>query len=226
MNPAQTEQELQELSKRIRELQEMKALVLEDRRAYHKHMTKEEKMEAARLLSPLDSFMQSILNEGFMTGSMVYGDPAAAKDRDMCVLIHPRAFTGQALGAEDTDYFEEDGFQALYANDGSDLPVNIICFSNPRLYEAWQKATITMKTLSIQSPGIFFTKWKRVRVFRAFVDIFWKVETLPEFRRMDTRKALDLKRCVDCGREAIYFTTMSEQLAYETTGICERCRNK
>jgi len=227
---------INELSKKIAALQSIKADMEAENRANIFKMTKEQKIEASWKLPELTEGHWDLIKEcGFMTGSVVYGDPDTANDTDWCVNTHPKYLIGYAIGADNTDYFESDGFQLLYCHWKGQL-INVICFSDISLMNAWYQATQYMKILRNETVKSqlwvdssnklalvepFNTKWSRVRMFRALVDVLGPVKEL--YRELDYNEATQYNRCKRCGREAINFMNAQNRQRYEETLICERC---
>ncbi len=193
-------------------------------------LNKEERIEVSKHIPPLTEEHWRLIQEaGFATGSRVYGGTTRGSDHDWCVYCPPCMFSGYSVGS-DLEYFTEGGFSSLYARNKAGLLVNILCFSDGELFGAWKKATqimYDMFTMSEACQDAFSeSKWKRVRVFRALVDIHWPVKELPEHRKESRELSLLLHKCQRCGREAINFTTKKQREMYEIDGICERCREK
>ncbi len=206
--------------------------------------TKIGRMEDAMEFPALTPQLWDLLStQGFKTGSEVYAPGIASADEDWCIHISPQAFIGYAAGIEDDSYFETDGFASLYAHDNSGKAVNILCFSDYNLFEAWHKTTQVMEnlmqtTLYDQSykafidrenphrplAKIFEKKWCRVRLFSALRDILWPVEVLQ--KPMAEKEALRWNKCKVCGRKALFFTSRLEKHKYLEDGICERCREE
>jgi hypothetical protein len=194
-------------------------------------MAKEERIEATMKLPMLSESLYDLLErDGFKTGSDIYSN-VEPNDYDWCINVPPHAFSGFALNT-DADYWINDGFASVYAHYHGNL-LNIICFSDYELMQAWFMATKVMRRLSNQYQvdqygrvvadigALFNEKWARVRVFRALKDIFWPMRELPE--PLDRQEALQHHMCMICGREAVNFTCKAARVAYQESGICERC---
>ncbi len=194
--------EMADLTKRIAELQEMKHRVLEDMENDVKKMTKEDKIQAALSMPSLTPGHMDVLQEGFMTGSHVFGDPDIANDIDYCILCHPRAFIGHAVGAEFADYFEL-----------MKIIRTVKLIKNP------YRDSSNFRTLE----SAFDEKWSRVRVFRALCDVLWPARQINYTNKTD-EDLMKYSKCVKCHREAISFMTQASKDEYERTGVCERCR--
>ena len=182
-----------------------------------KNMTKEQRITATWTLPALtDSLWKTIQETGFKTGSSVFSD-AESNDLDFVVAVPPHVFEGYAVGMLDTGYWHNDGFTSLYAHYDGAL-INILCMSDSELMRAWHLTTDIMKQMQLRA---YDTKWKRVRVFRALVDVLWPERQLKE--PLSKEEAWEHHKCSLCGREAINFTCMAERQKYQATGICERC---
>lgn len=216
-----------ELNKRFAELQ-LKINDLEQAEIDRiKGMNKAERMKLAFTYPELTAGHMDLLYDdqfAFMTGSTVYSPyPGRAKDVDYVILIHPQAFNGYAVGANMSDYWEEDGMDTLYAHRKGIL-YNIICVGDPELFKAWRETTDIMRSLMVNCSALGFErKWARVRVFRALRDVLWPVEQKPTFAQLDHHDAVSLHKCRLCKREAINFTCKPAREYWENTGICERC---
>jgi hypothetical protein len=204
-----------------------------------KRMSKTELIEATWKLPEMDQYLYELLSEqgGFMTGSNVTSDIDDPKDEDWCVQIAPSAFSLYSLGQSDHGYWEADGFSTVYCHYQGKL-VNIICFSDTQLFEAWYVATEIMRGIkdhfvprppntyygnaptTTSMSDIFATKWKRVILFRALKDIAYEPARK---REMDNDDAVKYHKCRECSREAIYFTCKAAKDHYLATTICERC---
>jgi len=161
-----------------------------------------------------DTLMELIEEVGFKTGSAIFSD-VVANDDDWVVNVPPKAFEGYAVGMMDEGYWQSDGMSSLYAHYDNRL-INIICMSDWKLATAWRITTEFMKKLQYMEIQVgpidtakdiplaeaFNTKWKRVRVFRALVDVLWPVQDLRvHLSEYDAKK----------------------YQKYQATGICERC---
>jgi len=187
-----------------------------------KGKTKEQIIELVWQLPPLPLYHRGLLLDcGFLTGSSVFSSAKPA-DKDYVVNLPPHMFNGYALNCLDTGYEEVGGMTAVYAH-SSGMIVNILCVSDIALYKAWEKTTQRMIQLH-ESGEDFSIKWKRVRVFRAFLDIYYNKPALPKDRqRLDLPTAINIQKCRYCEREAIYFTTAARKKHFLLTGQCERC---
>lgn len=196
-------------------------------------MTKQEIIEATWKLPALDEGLYEMLSiqGGFKTGSSVFTDIENPNDEDWCVCMSPSVFSGHSLGQADHGYWEADGFSTIYTHYKGQL-LNIICFSDTRLFYAWQATTQAMIHMSnmqdverdfrepISFAELFRTKWKRVSLFRAFKDIAYDPRSK---KAMDKNEAFKYHKCCECSREAIYFTCKAARMHYEETAVCERC---
>jgi hypothetical protein len=202
-----------------------------------RHMSKKEVIAATWSLPELSKDMYELLSEqgGFKTGSSVFTDINSPNDEDWCVCMPPSVFSEYTIGQCDEGYWHADGFSAIYAHHNGML-INIICFSDARLFEAWFATTEAMKKMAewptlatpynwsnnnqINLAELFKTKWKRVILFRALKDICYE----PHMKRpMEQDAALKYSKCKECSREAIYFTCAAAKAHYEATVVCERC---
>ena len=159
---------------------------------------------------------------GFKTGSSVYGAVGApVNDEDWCVLMPPTAFIGYTLGQDDQGYWEADGFSSVYCHIDDKL-INILCFSDNRLFTAWSCATDAMTKLQVDLSTAFIlgTKWKRVRIFRALKDALYDPINKKSMPKDDAWK---YEKCTCCSQEAINFTCRDAKNHYQLTAICERC---
>ncbi len=233
---------LEEIKKNIQALQVLKQQVEarledDDELCDVTQLTKEERINKVWKLPKLSSNLMAQLEEcGFITGSSVYSS-GKPNDIDWCVNIRPTAFKHYTLGCTNQGYWEADGFTSVYGHYEGTL-INIICFSDIDLMDAWYRATVVMKALKDmnveQSPfsrnakthvgTAFDTKWKRVRMFRALKDIFTPVRALEE--PLELKEALKYSKCKRCGQEAINFTCKDVKDRYIRSGICERCQSK
>ena len=163
-------QELMELKKQIEQQSSIDPNTLSD----------VERKEAIFSLPELTPDHMSLLrSSGFITGSTVFNDPAKADDIDYCIKGSPRVFSGYAIGisdkANDEYMWSKTDFVSIKGHCKGKV-INILCFSDPELYEAWSLATDAMIDL-LSSPKwdvkiyeACAVKWKRVRIFRALVD--------------------------------------------------------
>ena len=228
--------ELQELEKRRNALKSMMQAAKADARVSVDKMTKTERIRATWELPELSSSLMDVLEDnGFKTGSTVYGNAEDATDVDWCIMIPPEIFDGYALNTNDPGYWEADGFSSIYAHHRGKL-LNILCFSNGNLCRAWWGATRVMeKMVGLTIPGMYQSqsdyyalestkdsKWRRVRIFRALRDVMFEVR--PKGDPCSIKEAKEHHKCRICKREAINFTRMSERKKWENSGICERCR--
>lgn len=196
-------------------------------------MSKQEIIDATWKLPELPKEVYYLLEEqgGFKTGSSMFTDIENPNDEDWCVCIPPSVFDGWTLGQSDHGYWEADGFSTVYTHYKGQL-LNIICFSDTRLFYAWQATTQAMIHMGNMLPterdfrepinfaDLFRTKWKRVILFRAFKDICYDpISKKP----MDKVDAIKYHKCCECSREAIYFTCKAARTHYEETAVCERC---
>lgn len=201
-----------------------------------RQMSKTEVIEATWKLPEMHSTLYEMLKEqgGFMTGSNVTSNIIDPKDEDWCVQMPPSVFHGCSLGQSDHGYWEADGFSSVYCHHNKKL-INIICFSDRELFNAWYFATKTISSLKntildfptypwqenqLVFSDMLATKWKRVILFRALKDIAY--EPRPK-RPMDHDDALKYQKCKECSREAIYFTCKAAKDHYLMSAICERC---
>ena len=205
-------------------------------------LTKEQIIAEAMTLPDIPRRLLKLLDDnGFTTGSSVFGDPKLANDVDWVINVPPKVFRGYILGAS-LAYFNENRFVTGYGHVGETL-YNIICMSDRNLFKAWFFATTVMQAIralqvSCTPHGyreviqpmdqLYNNKYARVRVFRALVDAFDTVQVdipaIPtSYINQLAENALQWKRCKRCGREAINFTTLAHCHHWETTGICERC---
>ncbi len=202
---------------------------------------KDGRINDAMAYPPLSSTLWKFLrDQGFKTGSEVYAPGIKSADEDWCINCSPQAFRGYAAGIDDTDYFESNGFASLYARDGDNKPINILCFSDYELFEAWHKTTQVMENLthttledvdysngahkpfaSTKLEGILEKKWCRTRLFQALRDILWPVKALA--KDLNKHDALKKRVCKRCGRKAQFFSSWPNHKAYLDSGICERC---
>lgn len=196
-------------------------------------MSKKEIIAATWKLPELTTDLYFMLEEqgGFKTGSSVFTNIENPNDEDWCVCMPPSVFNGHSLGQADQGYWEADGFSTIYTHYKGTL-LNIICFSDTRLFYAWQATTQAMIHMgnmvsierdfrgSINFAELFKTKWKRVILFRAFKDICYDPISK---RAMDNDDAIKYHKCSECSREAIYFTCKAARTHYEETAVCERC---
>lgn len=220
-------EQVNELDRQIRLLQEHKANLMQEAVALTDistvGMTKKQLIAHAANLPDMPESLMGVLRDcGFQTGSMVYGNPDTAADSDWCVNVPPHVFTGYAIGAKKADYFDTDQFQPLYATYKGKL-LNIICFSDHRLMNAWRDATTVLTDMCAKHAGIrnaCTTKWSRVRLFRALCDVFEPVTN--RYNPLDQEEAIKYNKCKLCGREAINFTTKAHKDHYLATGVCER----
>ena len=161
-----------------------------------RHMTKQERIEATWALPALSpSHMATIQESGFITGSSnIISNP---NDIDWCVNLPPTVFRHHALGANNQDYWEQNSFSSLYAHYEGTL-INLLCFSNMDLMNAWYVTTQAMNYLAkfsgkksffyatSSSPpscndllrNAMLTKWKRIRIFRAIRDVLYNAPLL------------------------------------------------
>ena len=221
--------ELEKIDGQIARLQAERASITEPLEALceqdPKRMSKQDVIASAWKLPELPQYLFDTLvlgMGGFMTGSKVYGDADSAADEDWVVTIPPHVFKGYAVGTGQ-DYFDQGEMTVLYAHKDGQL-LNIICMSDHDQMKAWERTTTLMAEIQAsQGRRIFFDKWKRVRVFRAFVDIFWPATEVYGRRDISISEALEWRVCIRCGREAINFTNKPMREQWERTGICERC---
>ncbi len=98
---------------------------------------------------PLTEEMWDFINlEGFRTGSSVFALGIEPADEDWCVHMPPSVFEGYAYGTQTEEYIHDSGdFTSLYAHDSEGKTINLICFKNYELYEAWREATAIMSSL-------------------------------------------------------------------------------
>jgi len=197
-------------------------------------MTKKEVIEATRQMPELPQELYNMLSSegGFRTGSTVYGaNPKAANDEDWCVILPPSVFKEYSIGQSDQGYWEADGFSSVYCHRNGVL-LNILCFSDLNLYNAWLYTTntmqwlMTLQTVDPHKSGIEFAsfmqkKWQRVRLFRALKDIFYTPKPLRV--SLEKEEALKYTKCRTCGQEATNFTCKAAKDHYQQTGTCERC---
>lgn len=195
-------------------------------------MSKQEVIDETFKMPELSLDMYELLKDcnGFMTGSNVIADIDNPNDEDWCVQIAPVAFMEYSIGHNDNGYWEADGFSSVYCHREGKL-INIICFSDGALFNAWKFTTEVMKSLktyagelsyftTIDMHDILKTKWKRVRLFRALKDISY----VPIHKQtMSKDDALKYYSCKDCSREAINFTCKAAREHYQETAVCERC---
>ena len=203
----------------------------EIRNEAYKGMTKEQLIKAAWQLPELPDHLWNLkelvggYRTGFITGSTIHAPNSDCNDLDWCTLEHPKAFSGYATNAENADYFDSDGFSSLYAHKNGQL-INILCFADTRLYAAWEFATDIMKDLADSSSVCrkrFETKWRRVRVFDAFKDMYWPVYAM--HAPLGRVEAIKSQICRRCGRPALFFTDQAHKTEYQKTAICERCQS-
>ncbi len=178
---------------------------------------KEDLIKQAAALAPIPHGTMEFIKqcEGFKTGSSVYGPTDEAKDVDWVVNRPAFLFDENTVCATTDQEYIDDRMTVLYGNYEGDL-INILCIGDSGLFESWRTSTEMMKTLPI-----FEVKWQRVRVFRAFLDVFWSVQPVPQM--ISLKDAHRLQKCIICNREAVYFSTAHIKKHYENTGICERC---
>ena len=227
---AQLKEQLQSINQELNALQE----------ADPESLSPEERRQAIFALPELtEEHMNSLKQSGFQTGSTIFGDPSKADDIDFCIIGPPVMFNHHALGINKKSREEYWNYQ----NDFSSIKghykeaiINIICFSNYDLYDAWREATRVMAYLIISnknSKHAIETKWKRVRVFRALVDVLredYQKSHMQESKHLrddlSIEQAVSYQVCLHCGREAINFTCKPIRDIYLDTAICERCQSK
>ncbi len=195
-------------------------------------LTKAELINLARELPPLKSVHEALFSEcGFVTGSSVYSD-VRPNDIDIVVNLPPRVFGDYAVGSNQT-YWEEDRMVTLYARRADGTPVNIICMSDNALMRAWQLATDTLRYIVdavavVNMLPIMRSKWRRVRLFRAFKDVFLDRAGDSvhgnKYRGISIEDAVKFKRCRQCGYPVEMFTCKAEEELYMATGVCEPCK--
>lgn len=238
---------INELDKEIQRLRFEKKKILSESRKLGRvnnekiaRMSKQEIIDATWKMPELTDGLYKLLeDEGFPTGSDIYGrDEVIPNDYDWCIIMPPHVFDGYAVGT-DQDYWVDDGFCTVYTHYNGNL-LNIICFSNYDLYRAWYYATETMRHLNNfgirgtkASPYIRedcsvggymnASKYNRVRLFRALVDMFWPVKKVSDKKRLTFEQAMQFEKCMECGREAINFTHKEAKDFFKANGICQRC---
>lgn len=200
---------------------------------------KSELIKAAWASPELSSSRYELLLEhGFVTGSSAFAsNKVKPADEDWCINIPPERFCNSAKSNMDNGYWEADSFSSVYAHRHGKL-LNIICFSDLKLMEAWYMATQYMSLLRMaavaESPydklrskcrtDMFDKKWMRVRVFRALKDVLHPVRPLAEPRTLIDASKYNI--CRICGREALNFIDKPHWLMWEMDGICDRCREE
>lgn len=228
MNIGQLYKERKQLNKQLGEIQhsiyEANKKVLEQL----KWMDKSDRIRLTFTYPELSIGCMDLLTDesfAFKTGSTVFSPrPENANDIDYVVLIHPRAFTGYAVGAEEADYWEEDNMSVLYAHRDGKL-YNIICIGDLELFNAWRRATEIMQSLMANCSGLKLErKWARVRIFRALKDVLFPVR--PKRTAVAYDIAIKHNMCVSCGREAINFIDKAHRESWQKDGICDRCREE
>jgi len=208
-------------------------------------MTKEEMIMEARKKPELPkSYMELLVESGFMTGTHKYGMPNGRPlDQDWVVNTPPHVFDDYCVGNEgnDSGYWEASGMTTLYGYHRGDL-INIICIGDIDMFHAWFMTTqfmqflenMPVKTRRWDRTGTndvrilkdrFKNKYNRVRVFRALRDILYPVDKFRDSERMPIYEAFRYRKCIICKQEARNFTCKAERVKYEADGICERCRS-
>lgn len=187
-----------------------------------------------------NKFIDLLEETGFRTGSSVYSN-ATPNDIDWCVCVPPHVFDGYVVSAKgapldpDPDY-NHGGLTVVYGH-RYDTIHNIMCFADISDMNAWWITTRIMQHLKRQRipygwneqgtadlNDLFDSKWKRVRVFRAFRDVFTPVEPLQQ--RLSMAEAIDRHKCRRCGQEAINFIDTHARNLWKMDGICDRCREE
>ena len=200
--------------------------------------TKEEVQRLAMQLPAFPAYLFDFLsNYGFVTGSTVYGDINQAKDVDWMIEYIPQLtyiMTPYVVSYDYGDNYEAapGRLSVLYGNIEQRKLLNIIVANDYGLFKAWKYATERMRDLKLNdtTSRMLWSKYARVRLFRAFVDAYdsmnTEVKDLDHYDKPATlADAREDKVCLVCGREAIWFTEKAREAEYHATGVCERCQD-
>ena len=200
--------------------------------------TKEEVQRLAMQLPAFPSHLFDFLSSyGFVTGSTVYGDIDQAKDVDWMIEYMPQLtyiMTPYVVSYDYGDNYEAapGRLSVLYGNIEQCKLLNIIVANDYGLFAAWKYATECMRELKLDriTGRLMWNKYARVRLFRAFVDVYdsmnTEVKDLDHYDKPATLgDALEYKVCFVCGRDAIWFTEKAREAEYHATGVCERCQD-